>query len=468
MHVPRSATVSVALRRWAPAAALATALAVCCPAGICAVPAPKDTPVDVIVSGRTSTARDVRVVRTGSEIPATFSGDKVHNTAGFAWYVSRHYALKTDYPEGRARFYLTLLEMAYPHYVELFGGEPAGIERKRMAVVYGSSKAKLQKALMSDGIVWNFDGGGITFESGYRCAYVYPSGSLKYHQRYILLHECTHLFQMCLAGTVYNTPVWFYEGVADSISHHVYDSGKRQVTFHVLDKPTTLNFLDEGLRAFAKKPTGARQIHERRGASRGQDFLLVHFFLDDPGRLQKLRIWRDELMARPKYDRQHAGKLLEELFGPWSRIDADFAAWRAPLKQTFHYAEWGWEQDADTLWSYGFATEGKLSRTDVYLIPSAKPEYDPRRMDYPCQGTSPLVGRVERGVAEPVIGCVIDFSRNPGRGRAGIGMGLVKNAKKVTGAERAGFSVDQRRDITREVLPNIVLSRMLLIDYGQP
>jgi MPBQ/MSBQ methyltransferase len=37
----------------------------------------------------------------------------------------------------------------------------------------------------------------------------------------------------------------------------------------------------------------------------------------------------------------------------------------------------------------------------------------------------------------------------------------------VARAGRAGFTVDERKDITTEVLPNLEISRTLLIDYGQ-
>lgn len=94
------------------------------------VPPPQETPAKIIVSGRTSTAKDITIVAVGQEVPWTFSGSRVGNTTGFSWYVSQHYAFKTDYPEERARYYLELLELAYPHYVDIFGREPEGIETK--------------------------------------------------------------------------------------------------------------------------------------------------------------------------------------------------------------------------------------------------------------------------------------------------------------------------------------------------
>jgi len=398
------------------------------------VPPPSRTPARVVVSGRTSTlksADDVKIVALGNDVPPTFSAPDVGNTPGFSWYVSQHYALKTDYKEEKARFYLRLLEMAYPHYVELFGAEPPGIHETRIAVVYASNEKQWNVAMESDSIDWRGGGGGVTILRN-RVAYVYPSGTLDYHQRYILLHECTHAFQMCLTRTTYTTPGWFMEGIADSLGSHVYDSKRQQLTVNVLDKATTGNFLDQGLAALREKPLMPQEVHEKGGAGRGIGFLMIHFFNDDPDRQQKIRIWRDEMLRLAQHGetmKAAASRLLQELFGPWSQINADFRDWVRRLRSTFHYAEWGWEQDGDTLWAYGFATDGKLSQTDVSLIPKEKPVYDPLRMDYPAEEMSPLVGPVERGVAEPSVGALISFIRCPGRGRAGIGLGLVPDPK---------------------------------------
>jgi len=396
-----------------------------------AVPPPSRTPARVTVSGRTSTAGDITTLAVGDHVPRTYSGGQVGNTPGFSWYVSQHYALKTDYKPEKAHSYLRLLEMAYPHYVELFGAEPPGIAETRMAVVYASDDKKWLEAMRSDGIDWRGGGGGVTILQN-RVAYEYPSGTLAYHQRYILLHECTHLFQMCLSGTLYSTPAWYYEGIADALGHHVYDTKRQQLTVNVFDKPTTANFLDEGLAALRKTPLTPEELNAKGGADRGVNFLLVHFLSDEPDRLQRFRIWRAEMVRLAPAGQavnEASARLLQELFGPWKKINDDFRHWVLAHPNTFHYAEWGWEQEADTLWSYGFAEGGRLSQTDVLLVPSQKPEVDPFRMDYPAEPMPPLVGPVERGVPEPAVGAVIDFSRCPGRGVAGIGLGLAPDEK---------------------------------------
>ncbi len=415
------------------------------------IPAPTDQVAQVIVSGRTTTLKRVEVAAVGQTIPATFSGNQVRNTKGFAWYVSRHYALKTDYDAAKARAWLELLEMAYPHYVALFGREPADIATRRMAVIYAKSRDSLAAAMGSDGIRWDFRGGGITYE-GRQAAYQFPSGTLRYHRRYILLHECTHLFQMCLTGSVFNTPGWYHEGVADSLGSHVYDPALRRLTVHVFDRAPTVNMIDRGLAVMRKTPMTAAQIDAAGGASRGVNMLLVHFLSSTPDRMQRFRLFRDALIWQSKSrNRSPAGRrklarVLGELYGGWPRLEADFKAWWTARRSTFHYVRWGWEQDASTLWSYGFAADGGLSQTDVNLPPGRAARYDPYRMDYPLEPVSPLVGPVARGVPDPTVGALVDFSPHPSKGEAGIALGVISGAPVAPFAKGTLF-VDKNANV---------------------
>lgn len=402
----------------------------------------------VIVSGRTSSRVDVPVAPLGTLIPPTFSGDRLHNSEGFAWWVSQHYALKTDYPEERARQLLTLLELAYPHYVALFGREPEGIAGKRLAICYAASKESLDRALKDDGITWDFGGGGITYE-GINCAYCYPSGSLQYHQRYILLHEGVHQFQQALVGACRVTPGWYYEGVGELFASHVLEGDYARLTVSVFDKATTHNWLDEGLAELARTGLTPSVVHERGGADRGMGFLLTTFLSNTPEREAKLTVWRDELHRLRLYgeNTKVSSGVLQDLYGPWEQIDREFAEWTRTLRSTFHYAEWGWEQDGNTLWSYGFAPEGRLSQTDVNLPPGEAVQYSPFRTDYPAEPQSPLVSEVHSGVPEPSVGCLLDFSRNPGRGVAGIGLGVVAPGPESSAPGSLRVLVDQEQTL---------------------
>lgn len=388
------------------------------------VPPPLATPVELVVSGRTSTLRSVTVRDVGQEVPKTFSGDRLKNSPGFKWYVSRHYALQTDYDAARARHLVTLLELAYPHYREAFGREMPGNETTRMAVVYAASADSLRKVLLGDGINWSFHGGGITFE-GVKAAFVYPSGSLQYHQRAIMLHEAVHLYQMCLNGTVGNTPAWYFEGVADGLSSHVWDESARRLTMGVTDKPTIANWYDDGLEDFARTPFKLSQLLGEQPKSRARSFLIYTFFTSDRERLTRFRTWRDEISKlKPGEAWQGpSARLFERLFG-MARLDADFDAWVRARRSSFHYVDWGWEQDGDTLISYGWPQSGPFSQTNLNFPPGQTPVYDPLVMDYPLHPQSPLVGPVRRGVPEPTVGCLVGFQNTPDTGVAGLGLGV--------------------------------------------
>jgi len=419
--------------------------------GAATIPAPGDQHVEIVVSGRTTTLKRVDIAAVGREIPKTFSGKFVRNTEGFTWYVSKHYALKTDYDAGGARAWLELLEMAYPHYVALFGSEPADIATTRMAVIYATSADSLAVAIASDKLQWDFNGGGITFEQR-RAAYQFPSGTLDYHRRYILLHECTHLFQMCLAGTVHATPAWYYEGIADSLGLHVYDSARRRLTVNVLDRAPTVNLYDRGLAALRESPLSASQINLAGQSERGVDLLLVSFLNSTPDRMHRFRLWRDAAIGRgptrgrSPNGREQATDLLGELFGGWAKLDADFKAWWTARRSTFHYVRWGWEQDGEAMQSYGFSEDGMMSQTDVNLLPGAKPVDDPLVMDYPHGPVSPLVGPVARGGAAPSVGAMVDFSSNADTGSAGLALGVMPGWP-VTPLDRSKLYVDRNGNV---------------------
>ena len=390
------------------------------------IPTPAETPAKVVVHGRTSTGNSIVIRDLGDRIPPTFSGERLKNTEGFAWYVSQHYALNTDFLAESAHHFLILLELAYPHLVEMFGREPIGIDQKRMAIVYAKEKETLAKAMATHGRAWDFRGGGITFNEC-SATYQFPSGGLQYHLRYILLHEATHLFQACLAPNLRSMPSWYTEGVADLLSHHVWQAGLQRLTLDVLDKATDINWLDRALHRFGERSSTATDI--ARGTVRDRDvgFLLIAYFMTDVERSLKFRIYRDELFGLdPKNNYQErSDALIENLFGSWAELDADFARWVAARRATFHSVEWGWEQDGDILQSYGWPQKGDYSQIDLQLSLRHKPSFDPLILDYPATAQeTPLVGPVERGGMEPAVGCLISWRQTPGAGQAGMGFGV--------------------------------------------
>ncbi len=390
------------------------------------VPPPQETPAKIIVSGRTSTAKDITIVAVGQEVPWTFSGSRVGNTTGFSWYVSQHYAFKTDYPEERARYYLELLELAYPHYVDIFGREPEGIETKRMTVVYGSSNEQMCKAAQSDGFGWTSFGGGGVCQPGHNIAYQYPSGGLLYHQRFILLHECSHLYQYCVSPGI-AWPGWFGEGHTEQMGHHVYDPIRKQLTVWVLDKAPIHNQLDNGRAEIINMATPLRSFQDLAvsgGMGYAGNFMMMAFLRHSPEYLLNYYVWRDAIL----YPRHDAGDTqpdlytpLAEIYGGWDRLNADFRQWFDTHTNTFHYINWAFEQNGSWLWSRGSGG----GRTDVLLTPDGNPADDNWRMDYPREPRPEVVGQIGRGVAEPSIGAMLDLSLKPDKGRVGLGLGVV-------------------------------------------
>jgi hypothetical protein len=383
----------------------------------------------------------ISIVKAGQEVPPNFSDGKVANTPGFEWYVSRHFACKTDMGESWARQCLTWAELAWPHAEAVMGGRPEGLDSRRMVMVYGKSLSTMRDATFTDGhFRWNSSGGGATFDF-LKAAYNYPSGSLKYHKRELVIHENLHLLQACLTGSCRNTPNRFLEGVTYAFANHVYDERKGQLTLAVLDKATINNPLDTALRELAERPRSIRDLIESDAGPQGAPGagsvcgLYTQFMWTDPDRLMKWRLWRDGLFAAattsPKAIRQADSRLMTEIYGDLDALDRQWKAWLALRRSTFHYVDWGWEQDGDTLWSYGWPQKTPFSQTNINLPLGEKPVPDSLRMDWPAEEMpAQLVGPVSRGSDEPTVGALLDFSRNPGKGLCGLAFGVILETRR--------------------------------------
>ncbi len=390
------------------------------------VPPPSETPVEVIVSGRTSTLKSIKIVKTGQSVPPNFSNGRVRNTPGYTWYVSRHYAVKTDMPEKWARECLTWAELAYPHMIRVIGAEPDGIEGKRMVFVYGKTLASLRQATFTDGgFRWGQSGGGVTFDF-LKAAYNYPSGSLRYHKRDLVIHENLHLMQACVTGSCYNVPFRFLEGITYAFANHVYDRNRKQLTVSVLDKPTVNNPYDTALGALAKEFRPIRK-YLRDDGSGPLAGLYTQFMWTDPERLMKWRLWRDELFALAGANlKDNDERLMREIYDDLDRLNDEWKRWVSARRSTFHYVDWGWEQVGNALWSYGWPQKTPFSQTNINLPLGERAVFDPLRMDYPAEPLAAhIVAPVRRGGPEPAVGAVLDFSRNPDHGLCGLAFGVI-------------------------------------------
>ena len=149
--------------------------------------------------------------------------------------------------------------------------------------------------------------------------------------------------------------------------------------------------------------------------------------MTDVERSLKFRIYRDEMFRLNLYNKyqERSDALIEDLFGSWADLDADFTRWVAARRATFHPVEWGWEQDGDTLQSYGWPNKGIYSQIDLQITLRDKPSFDRLVLDYPATAPdTPLVGPVARGVADPAVGCLISWRQTPGAGQAGLAFGV--------------------------------------------
>ena len=374
-----------------------------------------------MVNGRTSTAVEIAVVKIGRELPDTYSAPNMAVTEGFDWYVSEHYALKSNLGDAWARHVLEISELALPHWIAATGLNPPDPSR-RMAIIYASDVDALNRCVETDlHARWTPNGGGVTLY-GNRAAYNYPSGTLRYHRRALVIHENLHMLQLIGAGTGGT------EGLTYAGEQHVYDEQRKRLTVFVMDHPTINNWIDAGFETLRRSPLSFREAVEtlwNRGGGTGAVY--TQFFLTDPDRSLRWRLWRDAHYAG-RVDREGNLRVMEDVFGPLEALEDDWEAWLT-RRSSFHFVDWGWEQCGDTLWSYGWPwNPERYSQTDLRYAPGEPALFDPLRMDSPADPASPLVGPVKRGVDEPSVGCLVDFSRNPDRGLAGLGLGLVSGA----------------------------------------
>ncbi|TPV95970.1 MAG: hypothetical protein B7733_07180 [Myxococcales bacterium FL481] len=437
------------------------------------IPAPAEQAVDVVVSGRTSTLRSVDIQRVGKNIPYTYSHGKIANTPGFEWWVSKHFALKSDLPREKIQLYLELLELSYPHYVEAFGAEPPNIENQRIAAVYGSSRARVRETMLDDGFLRGVHetAGGETMY--YNLAgYSFPSAR-EHHQRYIVIHETAHAFQMALSDYSGWLPTWWGEGIADSLAHHVWDPINRQLTLMVFERGV-MDYLQIGLDEYAKgRGPSLESIIEKDALKRGINFLIVHYMLDDPLRAQKFRIYRDEMLQRrvaglPR-NADATLEVLRSVFPDWETLEREFATWVGWLEKdfgkTFHLDGGPWEQEGNAFWVRTRSSVKGMPRLRLDLAPGQSARYDAQHVDFPRTEVPSFVGPVRRGGDTPSIGYDVAFLPDHLH-RGVVGMALGIEEQPANARLRAANRGLRTREIKKH--PDLDLDEQLrvLLEYG--
>ncbi len=351
------------------------------------LPSPAEQRLELAVAGRTSTLLHLDVACVGHTIPRTFSRNLIGNTSGFNWYVTRHFAIKSDMPAAQVSESLALLEMALPHLETLFGASHHALAGRRMAFVFAADRDALIRAMISDDMhILRL--GGITQE-GFWGAYQYAGSP--YQNRYIILHELVHLYQYCLAGNTRQFYGFFIEGIADLFSSHVYDPEQQRLTINVLDRAPMHNHLMAGLTEWERQGRPAlSQLYASGDTTRGLDVLITAFLQSTPAYEQRWRIYCHELLYSSPLEQPKAAsdRLLTSLYGPWPPLDAAFAHWLEQRRPTFVQRHYGFDQQGDWLVSQA-APQGGESLMDIYPAWSSSAAPDPFVRDYPCSGISP-------------------------------------------------------------------------------
>ncbi|KZN67599.1 hypothetical protein [Pseudoalteromonas luteoviolacea] len=406
------------------------------------IKSPTQMQVDIDVSGRVSTLNHIDIQFVGKQIPRTYSDGKISNSRGYNWWVSKHFALKSDLPEEKVYLYLELLEMSYPHYVELFGMEPSNIDNQRIAVVYGSSRDRVREAMLDDGFlrgVHTHAGGETMFYN--RAGYSFPSHR-QHHQRYIVIHETMHAFHMALNGHSTWAPNWITEGMADAIASHTYDPTLKQLNVMVFDR-APMNYLALGLEQYhnANQPS-FEQINDDPRLKRGLNFFIVHFLLSDPTRYHYFKRYLRTLMdANP--DSEHtlptANKLLKATFPDWQALETQFAQFIQSAQPSFYIVKGPWEQNGAGYFLRSDKSD-VLHRLDILANNNSKQI----TLDFPAPLAHPLIAPVK----QDSLGALIDFEPEQ-RTRGKLGLGLItelstdSKQKRLGLIEEADFSQDK-------------------------
>lgn len=330
----------------------------------------------VKVEGWVSKGEKIDIKYVGQDIPATYSANKIFNTPGYRWWISKHFAIKSDLPKEKVKLYLELLELSYPHYVALFGQAPADIGVKRIAVVYGSSREATKEAMFDDGFtrgVHQYAGGETMYYN--RAGYSFPSHR-EQHQRYIVIHETMHAFHMALNGHSTWAPNWITEGLADAIASHVYDPERRQLKLMVFDR-APMNYIKTGLKQYyaAGQPT-ITAINNDPTLKRGLNFFIIHFLLADPTRAYYFALFRDRLMeANPHSEATlpTANQLLQSTFPNWAQLEAEFAQFVKQVHASFFIVKGPWEQDGANYWIRSYDPT-QTARLDIRFPPAQQGE----------------------------------------------------------------------------------------------
>ena len=56
---------------------------------------------------------------------------------------------------------------------------------------------------------------------------------------------------------------------------------------------------------------------------------------------------------------------MEDIFGPLDKLNVDWARWVKQTRNSFHFVDWGWEQEGNALSAYGFPGMTSIGRRPI-------------------------------------------------------------------------------------------------------
>ncbi|SFC17245.1 hypothetical protein [Pseudoalteromonas denitrificans] len=432
-----------------------------------AVPQPFNMVANVITNARVSTLKHIDVAYVGKQIPFTFSHGKVKNTIGFEWYVSKHFALKTDYPAEKAKFFLELLELSYPYYVEFFGMEPANIDHQRIASTYATSNDTLTNAMFDDGFnrgIHHTAGGEAMYYNW--VGYSFPTERPQ-HQRYIAIHETMHSYQMALGNYPW-TPSWHGEGLGDATANHIFDSHKKQLTVFGHDVPI-FDMVSWGLDTYQKEKPSIIDIHNRAQFDRGLNVLFVQFMFNNPEYSQYLKIYHQEVMRKQTDSRKSSLSILQSIVPDWQQLETDFATWASNINQSHDVASRGqWEINGNMFYKRKSHYDYAPQRLGFNITPAEKPEFKSFKIDFPSPKPSQLLLDIKRGIEEPTLGYEIEYqSESLQQGTIGMAFGTKSTEDNLIAKKHYRSWKGGNTDLDEQLRIEVKEAKTLMIDGRQ-
>ena len=309
------------------------------------IPQPKDQRAEIITHANVSTLKYIDVYFADQDIPHTYATHKISNVTGFKWYVSKHFALQTNYNSEEARKALQLLELAYPQWVNYLNAEPEDMHDTRIPIVYAQKWEDIKNTVGEYGFLQS---PGRSGEMMYYNTVAYTHGA---NPEYLLLHEGFHAFSDSFRNGLKTG--WFTEGAAQDAANSIANDDWTQLASFIFDHGNYSRWATH-IKNWAKKPPSVDKFTEW-GPSYNRGGTIQHFFKDDPLRNQYWKIWAKSLAtdyykrgSNRQYAESYSDKVIYSLFGSKDEFRNQWETWLKNTKLSTESTGY-WSRDENRL-----------------------------------------------------------------------------------------------------------------------